>query len=184
MAGRGAEENDDHQTRYWNTARTRHFGYGNRMRYRYRHRGTCRRGCGWRNCNLLGAATGHPLVGAAVGAGTGALVGGAVGNNMDAQKQQAQARHNRLRPARRWGLAAGVIDMTRKGIDEGIIINQIRNTRSTFMLSNGDIDLLQQNRVSPNVIMEMQHRPPVVYRRPPPYYYAPPPPVAIGFGYR
>ncbi len=132
---------------------------------------------------LLGAATGHPLVGAAVGAGTGALVGGAVGNNMDAQKQQAQAQAAAIAAGPPMGLAE-VIDMTRKGIDEGIIINQIRNTRSTFMLSNGDIDLLQQNRVSPNVIMEMQHRPPVVYRRPPPYYYAPPPPVAIGFGYR
>jgi len=65
-----------------------------------------------------------------------------------------------------------VIEMTRQGIREDIIINQIRATRSTFVLSTGDLSLLQSNQVSPNVITEMQyHRPQVMYRRPYRYGY-------------
>jgi Glycine zipper len=128
---------------------------------------------------LAGAATGHAGAGAAIGGLAGALVGGAVGNESDRQKQAAAA-------ARPVGPAMGVtevIEMTKQGVREDLIINQIQTTNSYFNLSTGDISLLQTNGVSPNVILVMQNRRPRYVRPAPTYvygpYYNPPPPVAI-----
>jgi hypothetical protein len=148
---------------------------------------------------LIGGGAGAGL-GAAVGGGKGALVGGLlggatgllVGNSVDQkEKQQKDIELAQARAAAAQGQGLGitdVINLTRTGTPEGVIINQIRSTNSVFLLSPADLTLLQQNGVSPNVIMEMQaHRPapqPVIVTRPAPvYYYAappPPPPVVTG----
>ena len=134
---------------------------------------------------LLGGLVGGGR-GAVVGAGVGALTGGAIGNSMDAQAKQDQAR---AAAAAQAGPPMSVIDVanvTKQGWTEAMIISQIRNTNSTFQLTPGDINYLQQSNVSPNVIVEMQNRPPVVYRPrtyyapPPTVIYAPPPPVGVG----
>ena len=150
---------------------------------------------------LIGGGAGAGL-GAIAGGGKGALiggligtgVGGLIGNDVDQQeKHQAQDRLAvaEARSARPPLGMSDVIQLTRDSINETVIINQIRSTGSTFQLSTEDIRTLSANNVSPNVIAEMQNRPPVarvIYRRPPPpvvYYEQPPPPVIYyGGGYR
>lgn len=154
---------------------------------------------------LVGAATGNPKTGAVVGGLLGAGVGGAVGNNIDRKDEekrevtQAVAVAN-AQAARRMGLT-DVAAMAAAGHDEQVIINQIRNTGSTFQLSPGDLDYLKSNNVPPRVIVEMQNakpqpvvvRPPrpvvvhespaVIYETPPPYYYHRPRPVYVDGGF-
>lgn len=94
-----------------------------------------------------------------------------------------------------------VIQMVQAGHDEQVIINQIRNTGSSFQLSPADLDFLKQNNVPSRVIVEMQNarptavypgrprtvvvreEPTVIYREPPVIMYGPPPPVYVGGGY-
>ena len=156
----------------------------------------------------VGAATGNPKTGAVVGTLVGAGAGGLVGNSMDRKDQekkdfvQATAVANAA-AAQRLGIT-DVIQMVQQGHDEQIIINQIRNTGSTYALTPGDLDFLRQNNVPVRVISEMQNarplavhtrpvivreQPTVIYQEPPPavYYVRPPPPppgvVFVGGGY-
>ena len=154
----------------------------------------------------VGAATHHPLLGAAVGGLTGAGVGAAVGANQD-QKQQdkrdiqyanAVATAQAQQAQQRMGLT-DVIHMANQGHDPQVIINQIRNTGSTFQLSANDLDFLKANNVPPQVIAEMQSARPatgpvvvgppragVIYQDAPPpvvIYRRPPPPPAFYVGY-
>jgi hypothetical protein len=91
-----------------------------------------------------------------------------------------------------------VIDMTRQGLDEDLIVNHIRYNGVAQRPQSRDLIALQQNSVSKRVIEAMQSAqppqapavaavpppPPVVvpaYYPPPvwgpyPYYYPPPPP--------
>ncbi len=130
---------------------------------------------------VLGSVFHAPLAGAALGAGTGALIGGSAGAQSDAQKQQAQMQAAAAASGPPMTIG-DVIELTRTNTPEGIIINQIRSTRSAFTLSTADIQLLQDNRVSPNVIVEMQARPPGYYYPRRYYGYPPPPPPAVGVG--
>ncbi|MBX9623043.1 MAG: hypothetical protein K2X82_04435 [Gemmataceae bacterium] len=161
----------------------------------------------------VGAATGNPKTGAVVGGLAGAGLGGAVGNGMDredrekredrqtavavAQAQAVEAQAN----AQRMGVQE-VVQMVQAGHEEQVIVNQIRNTRSTFLLSAGDLDYLKHNNVPPRVIIEMQNarpapgpvvyggrprtvvvrEPAYVYHEPPPVVFVgpPPPPVLVG----
>jgi hypothetical protein len=144
----------------------------------------------------VGAATGNPKTGAVVGGLVGAGVGGAVGNSMDRDDQQKkdviQARA---------AATASVIQMVSQGHDEQVIINQIRNTGSTFTLHPADLDLLRQNNVPSAVIIEMQNarplaaavqprpvviqqQPAVVYQEPAVVYVQPRPVVYGGYYYR
>jgi surface antigen len=127
---------------------------------------------------LLGAAAHAPVAGALIGGALGAGTGAAIGSNQDrtqavqananayAQAQAVQAQQ-RITPPQ-------VVDMVSKGVDEANIINQVRQY-GCAPLSTDDLVYLQQCRVSPRVIAEMQaaaQRPPaVVYGPPPGYYY-------------
>ena len=141
----------------------------------------------------LGAATGNPKTGAVVGGLLGAGVGAAVGNDKDNQiqdrrdLQQATAVAN-AQAQQRMGMT-DVIHMAQQGHDEQVIINQIRNSGSTFQLSANDIDFLKTNNVPSRVIVEMQNakgsavlvRParPIVIREEPTVIYRDPPPVVF-----
>lgn len=146
----------------------------------------------------VGAATGNPKTGAVVGGLVGAGTGGLIGNSVDREDQhkrevvQATAAANAA-AAQRLGLT-DVIGMVQQGHDEQVIINQIRNTGSTYSLTPGDLDFLRQNNVPSRVIIEMQNarpiavrtrpvivreQPTVIYQEPPPVVFvrpAPPPP--------
>jgi hypothetical protein len=132
---------------------------------------------------LIGAAARNPVAGALIGGALGAGTGAAIGSNQDAaqnraaanaaiaqaQAQQAQAQAARL------GIT-DVIQLSKSGVDETNIINQIR-TSGCNPLAPSDLATLQQNGVSPRVISEMQAaavRPPTVVvapgAAPPPGY--------------
>ncbi len=119
------------------------------------------------------------LIGGLVGAGLGGLIGNGEDQREKAEKD-AQLRDAELRAANatvgsQMGIS-DVIQLSRDGTSENVIINQIRSTGSTFQLSTEDIRMLQTNNVAPQVIMEMQNRRPDHAPR----TYAPlPPPRAI-----
>jgi hypothetical protein len=154
---------------------------------------------------IVGHALGSTGAGALLGAGVGVLGGAAIGSSMD----EADAR-NRAIIAARLGrqLAAGavspedVVAMSRAGVNEEVIINQIRAHGVTRQLQANDLISLQQQGVTPRVIEVMQQtlaaQPPAAvyqpydpyaypgyyYYQPYPYYYYPPPAPAVGVGVR
>ncbi len=165
---------------------------------------------------LAGAATGNPGTGAAVGGLLGGGLGAVAGNDADRQQQrereviQANAVAGAQAQQQRMGLT-DVIQMAQAGHADAVIVNQIRNTGSTFQLSTSDLDFLKNNGVSGVVISEMQNArtvsplasrvvrpapattviveepypPPVVFvRHPRPYYHAPRPVMYAGGYYR
>lgn len=146
---------------------------------------------------LIGSASGNPKTGAVVGGLLGAGVGGVIGNDADRKDEQArevrqataaQAYRND-QPAR----ISEIIDLTRSGQDETVILNHMKNNRMTFVLGVDDLNTLKANNVSPRVITAMQSSgDPVVVTRQPrpvvvreeviverPVYVAPPPPIMV-----
>ncbi len=146
---------------------------------------------------LVGEAVHHPLAGAAIGTGVGALSGAAVGGSLD----QIEAR-NRAEIAARLGRPApgavtvqDVIAMTRAGVPESSILTHIQVNGVAAPLQAGDLIVLQQQGISPNVVQAMQTRgaaspiagPPLyqpapVYMAPYAPVYAPPPPYGFYYG--
>ncbi len=118
---------------------------------------------------VVGHALGNTGAGALVGAGVGVLGGAAIGSSID----ESEAR-NRALIAARLGrqLAAGAVSpedvaaMSRAGVNEEVIINQIRAHGVSRPLVAGDLIALQQQGVTPRVIEVMQQSlaqaPPVV----------------------
>ncbi len=140
---------------------------------------------------ILSKATGgNAGPGAVIGGLAGALVGGAVGNEAD--QREKRALENRAAQATAAGTQLGLADvmqLAKEGQSDQVIINQIRTTRSTFILSAEDLRMLRANDVSDAVVVEMQnHRPEVYPRRhyyggEPVYIYRPlPPPPPFGVG--
>jgi uncharacterized protein YcfJ len=141
---------------------------------------------------LIGkAANGKAGQGALIGGLAGATIGGLIGNEKDQQEKRAmearvqQAEAQAHAEATQMGIA-DVIQWTKDGRSDDVIINQIRTTGSTYQLSSEDVRLLSANGVSDRVIMEMQNRRPEMYPRrrlvpvqPVPVIYGPPPPVIL-----
>jgi surface antigen len=137
----------------------------------------------------IGAATGNPKTGAVVGGLLGAGVGGAIGADADREERkevrQAQAAAAAAAAPQQLGMM-DVVKMCQQSVDPNVIINQIRNSGSTFNLSNGDIEYLTQCNVPPQVIAAMQAaRPGMVVGAPPPTVVVtrPPPAVIVASGY-
>ena len=143
------------------------------------------------------ATGGKGGTGAIVGGAAGALLGGAIGNEED-QREKAALQARADATVRHLGMTE-VMQMAREGQSDGVIINQIRTTGSTYTLSAEDLRMLRENGVSDQVIMEMQNRradaqprvryvhgpPPPVYvvgPPPPPVVFVPPPPPSFGVG--
>ncbi|HEV3384439.1 MAG TPA: glycine zipper domain-containing protein [Gemmata sp.] len=126
---------------------------------------------------LLGAVAHAPVAGALIGGALGAGTGAAIGSNQDRtqaiqQNQQAISQAQAAQAAR-MVTPPVVVGMVANGVDETLIVNQIRAS-GCVPLSPDDLAYLQSNRVTPRVIAEMQAaaaRPPVVYVSPPPGYY-------------
>jgi len=112
---------------------------------------------------LVGSATGHAGAGAAIGAGVGALTGGAIGNSIDEEeKRNRQLIEAQLGHAVITGMVTRdeVLAMTQARVDEALIINHVHAHRAVPLTAN-DIIFLQQNGVSPRVIVAMQESPPL-----------------------
>jgi hypothetical protein len=99
----------------------------------------------------IGAVTHAPLLGAAVGGPSGAATGALIGCAEDKNEQ----RRRDAQAQRQLGVA-DVIALSRNGLSDTIIINQIQTTHSTFLLTVSDLAVLKDNGVSDLVIAEMQ----------------------------
>jgi hypothetical protein len=98
----------------------------------------------------IGSATGHTGAGALIGAGVGALTGGLIGHAEDEAEKRAAA----ARAAGMIGLT-DIVNMSRSGVSDSVIIAQIRASRSVYRLSTNDTIWLRQQGVSDAVVGEM-----------------------------
>jgi hypothetical protein len=142
---------------------------------------------------LIGSTKGKAGLGAVAGGVVGAIAGGLTGaaiDNSEKKKAEMVAAANAPPPLS----LEDVINLSRNGTSDEIIISQIFNTGSVYRLTADQILYLQNNGVRDRVIQAMQqtaYRPvrrvytavPVeapVYVVPPP---PPPPPVGFGVGF-
>jgi hypothetical protein len=135
---------------------------------------------------VVGAACRNPLAGAAIGGATGAGIGALAGHSEDRREARAAAN------AQAWAAAhpplslTDVVSMVQNHISDGVIINQIRTTNSTYNLTAEQITWLKSQGVSDQVVYEMQSRQGVLVQPAPVYMVEPPPPsvgVGVGIGY-
>jgi hypothetical protein len=148
--------------------------------------------------------------GALIGAGVGALTGGLIGKSVDNADQQRTAVGIAATQQANAQLAAAavtnfdLVEMTRAGVSEELIISTIRNRGGRFDLSPNQLIALKQHGVSDRVVLAAQEMssggfappayataapapvivgPPVYYVRPAPVYYRPAPAIHFDFGY-
>lgn len=122
---------------------------------------------------IIGHQNDETPEGALIGGALGAITGGVLGNSKDQQiarqrYYQHQAWQQRLRVA---VSPNDVVNMTRRGVSEQLIINQIQSNGVTQRLGTRDIISLHEQGVSENVIVAMQNvrirvSPPVYQRAP------------------
>jgi len=144
--------------------------------------------------NVIAKATGGSrTAGTVLGGALGAVGGAIVGDHVDQNKREAEARGRAQAIAQQNALRAptlqDIADLSRRGTQDSVIISQIRTTGATYPnLSVEDIKYLQDNAVSSTVIQEMQAtsvRGGVVQQRyyaPTPVYMEQPQPVGVGIG--
>ena len=119
--------------------------------------------CGYRG--LLGATLGgiighqsnHDGEGVLIGAATGVLTGTVVGSQIDKQEKTTTTTPvaaNQNDPSQMTTMQ--ILELTRQGANEDVIVDKIRLTNSRFTLTNDDITYLKQQGVSQQVIEPMQ----------------------------
>ncbi|HEX4145331.1 MAG TPA: glycine zipper domain-containing protein [Pirellulales bacterium] len=139
---------------------------------------------------LAGNAVGHPVVGALVGAGVGAASGAAIGGAIDQSEANNRALiESRLgHPMQPGAVTVGdVINMSRAGVPENVIITHIQGHGVATPLQPNDLIMMQQTGVSPRVVQSMQTpvvqlaQPVIVRPVPPPVVAVPAPPMMIPY---
>lgn len=115
--------------------------------------------------SLIGDHNGEAGAGAAIGGVIGAVTGGLIGNASDKEqtyyRQQAANQQFQQQQAFRQAAVStsDVVAMTRSGLSDGLIINQINQRGVQAKLQVADIISLHQQGVSENVISVMQQAP-------------------------
>jgi surface antigen len=144
---------------------------------------------------VIGGATGAVIGGLATDSAGGAVVGGVIGALAGALVGKDIDDSLRQRVVQGQPLAIGDIKaLSRAGIGDDLIVNQITATRTVYQLSTAQIIDLRDAGVSPKVI-DFMIGTPRLYAQPPParayyyvepypYYYAPPPAVHFYYGPR
>jgi uncharacterized protein YcfJ len=92
--------------------------------------------------------------GALIGGAMGALAGALAGSQM--QKQPAQTPAQTGAVSQNQMSIQQIVDMSKQGVHEDVIVDRIRLTNSRFNLTAEDINYLKQNGVSQKVINAMQ----------------------------
>ncbi len=132
---------------------------------------------------LAGAGIGNhndeTAAGALIGGAVGLLTGSALGHSMDRRAADAQATQQYAQQVRQQQLARAVstqdvVQLTKNGVGEGVIINHIRQHGVQRRLEVHDVIALHQQGVPESVISAMQHAsigppspaPPPVVRQP------------------
>lgn len=103
---------------------------------------------------LIGSRNGETGAGALLGGTIGALTGSNLGAEVDAERQALLANQNRN--GRSLSIP-DVINMTRNGLSENVIITQVQTQGINQSLSPNDLVALKQSGVSDRVIQQMQN---------------------------
>jgi hypothetical protein len=103
----------------------------------------------------IGSAAGsHGAEGAVIGAVSGAILGGLLGGQMNKNKSGQESAGQAAPSASQLSLQQ-IVDMTKQGVNEVVIIDKISLTNSKFNLTPSDIDYLKAQGVSQKVIDAM-----------------------------
>jgi hypothetical protein len=141
---------------------------------------------------ILGGLTGRPLAGAALGAAAGTAVGGIAGSEAAEQQRrtdvQIAAATAAAQPAVPAPTLPEIVELTRNGTTDDIIIGQIQNSGAVYRLNSNDILYLEREGVRGPVIRALQQ---TVYRTPrrvivqpvQPVYVEPAPVVGVSYGW-
>ena len=112
---------------------------------------------------IIGHQNDEATEGIIIGSAIGALTGGLIGNDVDQQHQRrryyAQQRVYQQQQARRAVSMVDIVNMSRNGISEPLIVNHVRTNGVQHELTTQDIIELTRNGVSENVILAMQQSP-------------------------
>jgi len=105
---------------------------------------------------VIGKQSGHGGEGAGIGAAAGALAGGLIGGQIEKPGQAAagQAAPGAVNPNQM--SLQQIVDLTKQGANEAVIVDKIHLSNSKFNLTADDITYLQQQGVSQKVIAAMQ----------------------------
>ncbi len=123
---------------------------------------------------IIGHQSGHGGEGALIGGAIGALTGGLIGRSMDQQQHETLQRTSpqtlqRMETGQPLGLA-DIKALAKAGINDDIIISQIRQSRTAYRLTTAEIIELKDAGVSERVIDFMINTP-SLYPPPPPRRY-------------
>jgi uncharacterized protein YcfJ len=99
---------------------------------------------------VVGHQSGHGVEGALIGGAVGALGGGVIGDNV--------GKDDRPTSKGEYISAYKVVDMTKDGAPDDVIIDAIDRTGSTYDLNAEMIDYMKKNNVSNRVIDHMLER--------------------------
>jgi uncharacterized protein YcfJ len=113
---------------------------------------------------VLGAAAGgiighqshHGAEGAAIGAAAGAIGGAIVGSQIEKPPDSSSSTAATQTANPNQMSIAQIVELTKQGVNEDVIIDKIRLTNSKFNLSADDLNYLKQQGVSQKVIAAMQ----------------------------
>jgi len=105
---------------------------------------------------IIGHQSGHGVEGAAIGAAAGAVTGAIIGNQTGTPGQAATPAQAAPAMSANQMSMQQIVDFTKQGVNEAVIIDRIRMSNSKFNLTAADIDYLKQQGVSQQVIDVMQ----------------------------
>lgn len=105
---------------------------------------------------IVGHQSHHRGEGAAIGAAAGAVTGAIIGSQIEKPGQTEQVTQTAPAYNPNQMSIQQIVDLTKQGVNEAVIIDKIRLTNSRFNLSASDIEYLKQQGVSQNVINVMQ----------------------------
>ena len=105
---------------------------------------------------IIGHQSHHGGEGAGIGAAVGALTGAIVGSQIAKPAQATPSTSATQDVNTNQMTIQQIVDFTKQGINEDVIIDRIRLTNSKFKLSTEDVNYLKQQGVSQKVIDAMQ----------------------------
>ena len=100
---------------------------------------------------IIGHQSGHAGAGAGIGVAAGALTGALIGSQIEKKQPATTQAANQSQLS-----LQQIVDMSKQGANEDVIVDKIRLTNSKFVLSAQDTDYLKQQGVSAKVINAMQ----------------------------
>ncbi|MCM8819201.1 MAG: glycine zipper domain-containing protein [Candidatus Omnitrophica bacterium] len=102
----------------------------------------------------IGQATHHGAEGAGIGAAIGAISGAIIGSQIEKPQSNPSTTQYTYNPNRM--TIQQIVELTKQGVDENVIIDRIHLTNSKFNLTPEDIEYLRKEGVSARVIAQMQ----------------------------